>query len=158
MGLNPGPRRFHVPRGNQARGPQPLNAVHPEPEFCSKRKHPKEKPAPQNERGAPTHHNQENVCAAERPKWSQNEIQTLKNEVPMLFHGVGVSLNESKTRNSGEHLGWHFIFLLKMEEATFSERERDGCPNFSEPAVYSLENLQCQGYAGSARKPHGKQQ
>ena len=75
----------------------------------------------------------------------------------MLFHGVGVSLNESKTRNSGEHLGWHFIFLLKMEEAMFSERERDGCPNFSDPAVYSLENLRCQGYSGSARKPHGKQ-
>ena len=43
-----------------------------------------------------------------------------------------------------------------MEEAKFLERERDGRPNFSDPAVCSLENLRCQGYAGSAWKPHGK--
>lgn len=48
-----------------------------------------------------------------------------------------------------------YLNTLKMEEAKFLERERDGCPNFSDLAVYSLENpLRCQGYAGSAWKPH----
>lgn len=45
-----------------------------------------------------------------------------------------------------------------MGEAKLLEREGDGGPHFSDPAVYSLENLRRQGYAGSAWKPHRKKQ
>lgn len=41
-----------------------------------------------------------------------------------------------------------------MNERKFLKSER--CLNFSDPVVYGLENLQCQGYAGSAQKPLGK--
>lgn len=37
-----------------------------------------------------------------------------------------------------------------MEEAKFLECKRDACLNFSDPVIYTLENLLCQGYAGSA--------
>lgn len=37
-----------------------------------------------------------------------------------------------------------------MEEARFFEYKRDACLNFSDPVIYNLENLLCQGYAGSA--------
>lgn len=43
-----------------------------------------------------------------------------------------------------------------MGEAKVLGKERDGGPHFSDLAVYSLENLRCQGYAGSAWKPLGE--